>query len=76
MIAHISDIPTVVSPASASNQARRLGSCDWCSNCGHVMPESSDSLTPLIPQSPLLLPDPTTVVEQWPRIVDAIQEGV
>lgn len=69
----VSDVPTVVSPASASNQARRLGSCDWCSNCGHVMHESSDSLTPLIPQSPLLLPDPKEVAKNWPQIREAVE---
>ena len=50
--------------------------CEWCSLCGHKTSESSDQLRPLVPQNALLLPDSMTVLENWPRIVDAIETEV
>jgi hypothetical protein len=72
----VCDIPTVAEKAPARAQQRRANGCEFCSNCGHATNESSDQLRPLIPESPLLLPDSMTVLENWPRIVNAIQEGV
>lgn len=45
----IQDVPTVIESAPSRSQQRRVSGCEWCSNCGHVSNESTDSLPALVP---------------------------